>query len=289
MDYYEVLGLDGAATQEDIRRAYRKLALKYHPDKYHNTADDTFKKINEAYQILSDPDKRHLYDEMNAFTKATRDGHSPTEASWDYIEMIKTVIMIILSTMRRKQLKKELKIAIHVTLDELYRGDTKKLVISTKRINGDNVTKNIYIPLVNFNNDCVFPGQGDEVEDGVFTDIKINIDVVEHDVIKRDRILCEYDLYMEININIYEFYAGFTKELPFLNNETLVITCEGARNPNDYKIVKVLHGKGLPFTEDSGDSKRGDLYVYFNLILPKQVDDETLIFLKNKFVDFVHV
>lgn len=283
MDFYDVLGLDSKASQEDIKKAYRRLALKYHPDKYHS-AEDKFKKINEAYQILSDPEKRILYDDVNEFTKNTG------SSSMDYMEMLKTLIMVFLSTMRQKQLKKELKLSIHVTLDEIYRGDTKKLVISTKKWQGGgSITKNIYIPLANFTGECAFPSQGDEVDDGVFTDIKIAIDVEEHHLIKRDRILCEYDLYLEQNINIYEYYAGFSREIPYLNNETLRIACDGTKTPSDFKILKILYGKGLPYTEDNGEKKRGNLYVYFNLALPKTVDDETLFFFKDKFTRPPHV
>ena len=60
-DYYKILGIDEKATQTEIKSAYRKLSLKYHPDK--NNGDDTqFKKINEAYQQLSDPNKRKEYE-----------------------------------------------------------------------------------------------------------------------------------------------------------------------------------------------------------------------------------
>ena len=62
-DYYEVLGIDRNATNEEIKRAFRKLAFKYHPDHNHdNKAGDKFKEINEAYEVLSDPDKRTTYD-----------------------------------------------------------------------------------------------------------------------------------------------------------------------------------------------------------------------------------
>ena len=55
-DYYDVLGIDRGASDEDIKRAFRKLALEYHPDRNKKAgAEDRFKEINEAYQILSDP------------------------------------------------------------------------------------------------------------------------------------------------------------------------------------------------------------------------------------------
>ena len=62
-DYYEVLGVDRNATDEEIRRAFRKLAFKYHPD--HNQEDKTgekFKEVNEAYEVLSDPNKSGVRD-----------------------------------------------------------------------------------------------------------------------------------------------------------------------------------------------------------------------------------
>jgi len=62
-DYYEVLGLPRNATEEEIRRAFRKLAFQYHPDRNKEPgAEDKFKEINEAYQVLSDPEKRRSYD-----------------------------------------------------------------------------------------------------------------------------------------------------------------------------------------------------------------------------------
>ncbi len=66
-DYYDILGVSRSASTEEIKRAYRKLALKYHPDRNGNKnpeAEKKFKEINEAYQVLSNPDKRKQYDQF---------------------------------------------------------------------------------------------------------------------------------------------------------------------------------------------------------------------------------
>ena len=68
MDYYKILGVDKKATDGEIKKAYRKLALKYHPDhnKDDKSAEDMFKKISEAYAVLSDKEKRRQYDEFGS-------------------------------------------------------------------------------------------------------------------------------------------------------------------------------------------------------------------------------
>jgi DnaJ-class molecular chaperone len=76
-DYYQVLGVSRSASAEEIRAAYRKLAMKYHPDRNpgDKPAEEKFKEANEAYQVLSDPQKRARYDQLgSAYSSYQRGG-----------------------------------------------------------------------------------------------------------------------------------------------------------------------------------------------------------------------
>ena len=78
-DYYEVLGVSKSASEADIKKAFRKLAIKYHPDKNRDNpkaAEEKFKEINEAYTVLSDPNKREQYDRFgpDAFQNGNASG-----------------------------------------------------------------------------------------------------------------------------------------------------------------------------------------------------------------------
>jgi curved DNA-binding protein len=89
-DYYEVLGVPRTAKPEDIKRAYRQLARKHHPDlqlpAQRAQAAERFKEINEAHEVLSDPDKRAKYDALGAGWKGGADFTPPPDAGWQTVD-----------------------------------------------------------------------------------------------------------------------------------------------------------------------------------------------------------
>ncbi|MBL7931648.1 MAG: J domain-containing protein, partial [Bacteroidia bacterium] len=87
-DYYKILGIPKNATADDIKKAYRKLAIKYHPDKNQNdkAAEEKFKEVNEANEVLGDPEKRKKYDELGENWKHYQQGGQNAGQDFDWTQ-----------------------------------------------------------------------------------------------------------------------------------------------------------------------------------------------------------
>lgn len=83
-DYYKILGVERKASQDEIKKVYRKLAMKYHPDKNpdNKQAEEKFKEINEAHQVLSDPEKRARYDQLGSSYSQWQQRGAPGDFNW---------------------------------------------------------------------------------------------------------------------------------------------------------------------------------------------------------------
>lgn len=145
-DYYEVLGVERTASDDDIKRAFKRLAIKYHPDRNKEAdAGEKFREINEAYQVLSDPDKRQAYDAggfdavNNSYGGGGGPGFNPFGDGADFADIFETIFGGAggggRSRQRRKsgpvpQRGRDMRVVIDLTLEEAVKGITKDIKLN---------------------------------------------------------------------------------------------------------------------------------------------------------------
>lgn len=125
-DYYNILGIERGASTDDVKRAYRVLARRWHPDRNPEDggAEERFKDITEAYRTLSDPDKRARYDRLGPLY--TEDGRPPRPE--DVNEVVGTVFTNLFRR-RGKERGEDLRYTVSLTLEEVARGIEKEIVV----------------------------------------------------------------------------------------------------------------------------------------------------------------
>lgn len=272
---YTVLELNRTASDEEVRNAYKRLALKYHPDK--PTGDeDKFKQVSQAYQILTDPFKRKMYDAQFDEQKLNTIN--------DFVSNFTSTFMSVLhenlqEKLANKQVSKRpntisLKLAVDVA--DIYNAMVKKLVVKIKD-ETQYVKKAVYISLLDYEENYLFAGRGDKVN-GLYGDLEVklsiasnilpNVTIDEGD--KHDLVMCQ-------EISIYDYYYGFSKPVPYFNNEMLDV----CHKPWQLDIERcgsyryVVQGKGLPYWSDD-EQKRGNLNIYFSVRF-EQLDENMLM------------
>jgi curved DNA-binding protein len=279
IDYYQTLGVSKNATEEEIKKAYRKLARKMHPDLNPNDkeAHRKFQQVNEANEVLSDPEKRKKYDQygkdwQNAgqFQNAGRPGQQGSGGGYTYSsdfgdDDFSSFFESMFGGGGRKKSRQtkfrgqdynsELRIPLH----EAYTTHQKTLTI-----NGKNVR--ITIPAgIEHGQTIKLKGYGAPgINDGPPGDLFISF-VIEND--PRYKRLGN-DLYVNEDIDLYTALLGGEKTI-----ETLGGKIKLKVNPETQNGTKIrLKGKGFPFYKK--DDQFGDLYVTYNIKLPTNLSEK---------------
>lgn len=305
-DYYKILGIDKNSSVDDMKKAYRKLALKWHPDKNPNNkaAEENFKKISEAYAVLSDPEKRKNYDMFGSadqfrqrysqedifkdfdlddilkgfgFGGFRRTGSRTFRTSGgggggNYSERDPFADLFRGVGGQRSQMPQkgqDFQYNLSITLEESVFGAEKKLAFQKE----DRVEEiNIKIPPgINTGKKLRLYGKGSSgMDGGVPGDLYLNINILPHPIFARDG----YDLYIEKSINFSQAVLGTTIEVPTLDGSTKRIKV----SPGTQNNIKIrMKGYGVPGLKGSG---KGDQYVKINVIVPKRLNDNQLQLIK---------
>lgn len=306
MDYYQQLQLNRDASQDEIKQAYRRLALLYHPDK-NGGQEEQFKQLHEAYQILRDPVTRKEYDEtlgngddMRLYMEFFDTMVSPLFEKWkEELHSRKKQKSVKNEKMQKNEKntknqgeksdffekntkcskttkckKNVLRLKLQVTLDELFAGTTKKLVYKIRRCDGEITTKNAFVSLCSGEREFYFVGEGDEIEPNVYGDVCIFLEIENHSCIKISESNI-HDLHICYPITLYDLYYGIDVKLPYLQGEVLHIKKNWFQDkkqlcfPDDHvSMMLEIQDYGLPYL-DGDHVVYGSLFVFFQLTLPK--------------------
>lgn len=244
-DYYEVLGVAKSATQSEIKKAYRKLAMKYHPDKNKDhDAEDKFKEINEAYEILSDEQKRKQYDQFGhgAFNGQGQGfgGFGGFEGFGDINDIFNSFFGGHARSNRPRQ-GEDYQMRTNVTFEESVFG---KVITQNleKIVNGkkETVKTEIKIPAgINDGQQIVLRGYGGEgYNGGPNGDLYIFVYVKQHPVYQR----LGNDILIDMPVSIFDVMAENTLKIktPY-GDEDIHLT-----NTTESGDVFTIKGKGFP-------------------------------------------
>lgn len=261
-DYYEVLGVSKSATSEEIKRAYRKLALQWHPDKNKAAhATEKFKEINEAYSVLSDTSKKAQYDRFGHAGVGSQGGQQgPFQYSQSYgnvgdffkdfsqggyssgdfnnpFDIFESFFGSRTPPRQQKSIYR-----MQLTFMEAARGIEKTVTI-------DNEAKRIKIP--------AGVSSGTRIR---FSEFDLVVDIEESKLYQREG----QDLYYELRIDYLDAILGVTSEIPTLEKKVKTRIKPGTQ-PNE--VIR-LRGFGLPYPRTS---QKGDLYIVVRITIPSHV------------------
>jgi DnaJ-class molecular chaperone len=271
-DYYQILGVNKSASKEEIKKAYRKLAHKYHPDKKGGD-EKKFKEVNEAYSILSNEQKRAQFDQFGS----TFDGFGTNAGQqaggfggFDFSQFtgssnfnqnidLNDILGSLFGNARRYRTRKgqDISVDLEIEFEEAVLGTLKKVKISKQKGGTEEISINI--PAGIDSGEMIrFSQKGEPIENGIPGDLYVRIHVKKHPSLAKEG----SHLVTELNITISESLMGCKKEIQGVNENIKIKIPAGARHG---EILRV-RGKGVPI---SGYYK-GDLLIKIYINIPKK-------------------
>jgi curved DNA-binding protein len=291
-DYYKILGVERDASQDDIKRAYRRLARKYHPDvSKESDAEARFKEMKEAYEVLKDPEKRSAYDQFGSNWKAGQDFQPPPNWQREYSfgggaesfgdagqfsDFFETLFGQargsggfggFRSSGRMKG--EDVNAAINIPVEDAYRGASRTITLEVPEADpGGSVrrrrkTLNVKIPAgIIAGKRIRLEGQGGPgIGGSPAGDLYLAIDFEPHPFYRADG----HDIHLELPVTPWEAALGRKVKVPTLGG---AVDLQIPRGSSSGKILR-LKGRGLPGTPP------GDQYVELKVVVPPASDEKT--------------
>lgn len=278
-DYYKILGVPRNATADEIKKAFRKLAVKYHPDKNpgDKSAEDMFKSITEANDVLSDPERRRKYDEVGENWKyyeqmhrqqnggqRSRPSGGGRQQESDFHDFFESIFGGGFgdifggqgrSASRESQKGRDVEGKLTVTLEEAYNGVTRRIITG-----GQTLDVKIH-PGVKDGDILRLKGKGSASRGGGQAgDLLVTIEIPNHPLFQRNN----NDLTCQLNVDLYTLVLGGKTEVNTLKGKILLDIKAGTENGAKLR----LKGMGMPAAHTD---IKGDLYVIVHAIIPKNL------------------
>ncbi len=288
-DYYKILGVNRKASNEEIKKAYRKLAMKYHPDhaKGDKNAEEQFKKISEAYAVLSDKEKRQQYDQFGSAGFHQRYSQEDIFKNFNFADILKEFGFggsdRFTSTgngfrfsfggdspygfqqhqQQARQKGSDLVYELPLTLQEIAAGTSKTISLQHQ---GRSEKLTVKIPKGMIAGKKIrLAGKGEPSPfGGPAGDLYIKSKIITDPVYRAQG----YDLVVKREIKLSEALLGTTIAVPTLSHKELSLKIPPGTK---HKTKMRLAGHGLPHMNGKG---QGDLYVHIHINMPKQLNEK---------------
>ena len=282
IDYYKILEITNSASESDIKKAYRRLARKYHPDL--NPKDDSAKKkfqeINEANEVLSDPEKRKKYDKYgkdwkhadqfekagqqqqqhDGFTRSRRG--SQTFSEHDFSDFFESMFGggEVGARSRNVRFKgQDFNAQLNLNLKDVY--TTHKQTIT---VNGKNIRLTIPAGVENGQTIKIAGHGGPGMNGGPAGDLYITFSITNNTKFKQDG----NNLYIDVDLDLYDAVLGAEKVIDTFDGKVKLVVAPETQNGTKVK----LKGKGLPVYKKEGEF--GDLFINYQLKVPTQLTEK---------------